>query len=77
MENKELIKAIYLKFTVGNKYPLAEIKTILKEVYAEFGFKKTAKANDIENFFNTRYVYTTDKDTGKRIVNYEILSRLE
>ena len=40
-------------FSVGSKYSNSYIKTKLKDIYADIGLKKTAKAKDLEDYFET------------------------
>ena len=70
---------IYLDFKVGDKLSLAEIKLKLSNIYTEINYKKSPKAIDIEEFFNTRLVYITVVDTitgkKKQTKAYELLSK--
>ena len=73
----DLSKEIYTKFEVGNKYPLSEIKDYLIDLYSRAGYKSTAKATDLGNYFNVKPVniIAVDIDGKKKKVRaFEILS---
>ena len=59
---------------VGEKYTKPKIKEILTNAYKESGYNSTAKATDIIPYFNIKDCDITDKDTGKRLHGYYILS---
>ena len=40
-------------FVVGSKYSNSYIKARLKDIYSDIGLKKTAKAKDLEDYFET------------------------
>lgn len=61
-----LDKKIFENFTIGNKYTKEFLKSKLSEIYKEVGYKKTAKANDIERWFEVKTLLVTNKETGKR-----------
>ena len=50
------------------------IKEILTDAYRDAGYNSTAKATDIIPYFNLKECDMTDKDTGKRLHGYYILS---
>lgn len=68
-----MISKIYSIFEVGKKYGKAKIKFILKEVYLEFNYKKTAKASDLYNYFNLKT--TSAKEDNKWVPGFEILGK--
>ena len=51
LQNPEIRTAILFNFQPGNKYSKKYIKEKLQEIYNQFGFKKTAKAADLEEYF--------------------------
>ena len=57
---------IFENFTIGNKYTKEFLKSKLSEIYKEVGYQKTAKANDIEKWFEVKTLLVTNKETGKR-----------
>ena len=54
------------KFSVGKQYTKSEIKEAFKAVYSELGLKKSAKATDIEEFYEVK---TSTRREGKQITN--------
>ena len=50
-----------------------EIKERLRQIYQEVDYKKTAKATDLEEWFEVKEVNITDTN-GKRGKGFEILS---
>ena len=70
---------IYLNFKEGERISLAEIKLKLAKIYSEINYKRSPKAIDIEEFFNTKLIYITvvDNTTGKKkqTKGYELLSK--
>ena len=68
-----MIEKIYSTFKVGEKYGKASIKSILKDIYEEFSFKKSPKASDLNEYFvlkNTRAL-----DSGIWVNGFEILGK--
>lgn len=50
--DKELLKEkIYSKFSEGDRLTSAEVKEILANIYADLGLEKTAKATDLQEWF--------------------------
>ncbi len=69
----ELVRnKILTKFSVGNKLSTPEIKTTLKDLYIELGYKKTPKASDLEEYFELRAIKLKNS-SGKWIHGFEIL----
>ena len=64
---------IYDNFQEGNKYSKAFIKNKLKEIYLSINFKKTAKASDLEEWFEVRPV--NYMDNGKKVNGFEIIKK--
>lgn len=67
-------ESILKTFEVGNRYTLKEIKEKLTEIYETVGYKKTAKASDLEEYFEVRVTKVISKDASKREKAYVILS---
>ena len=62
-------------FEVGKKYGYKFIKSELEKLYSNCNISSTAKATDLEKYFNVKIVKVNDPDNpGKRINGYEILS---
>ena len=78
----ELLKStIYSEFKVGNKLTLANIKDRLEYLYSSIGYDKTAKAKDLENYFDVKLIYISilDEETGKKkqTKGYELIKKKE
>ena len=71
-----LTKKIYHAFTVGGRYSKEYIKTKLREIYVEVGYKKTPKATDLKKWFDIRKTQVTNKVTGKRDNGF-VLTRIK
>ena len=67
--------AIYDTFEVGKSYSKSSIKSTLAKLYKEIGYKATAKANDLDNFFKTKR--TTLSEGGKRVEGFKLLEKLD
>ncbi len=57
-------------FKVGNRYVNKDAKTTLKGIYERLGYDKSAKASDLEQYFEVKQILTSDKKHG-----LELLSR--
>ena len=68
--NEDICKEIYGMFEVGKRYLSKDIKLTLKKLYSKLGYKKTAKATDILDYFEAKQILTPDKKHG-----YEIISK--
>ena len=53
---EELEKVVNQKFKVGDRYSKSDIKFKLNEIYSEIGISKTAKATDLEKWFDLRRI---------------------
>lgn len=73
--NSSLEELIYSIFQVGEKYLKSDIKNMLSDIYNKSEIKATAKASDLENYFETKNYQITNKLTGKRDNGYEILRK--
>lgn len=60
-------------FKEGDRISKADIKTKLKEIYAEVGYEKTAKANDIEEWFEVKEIQF--RKDGKVIHGFELTKK--
>jgi hypothetical protein len=60
-------------FTDGTEYTLKEIKSTLQSIYNELGIKKTAKATDLENYYNL--VSFNKRIGGKKVAGYKIIGK--
>ena len=68
-----LTEAIFSKFTPRERYTKSQIKEILKKIYKSLGIKQTAKASDLENWFEVRRsVITVSK---KKFEGFEIIKK--
>lgn len=73
-EVKSLLnQKIFDAFEIGKRYSKSDVKTIIGNIYANINYKKAAKANDLENWFEIRDVLLTIN--SKRIAGYEIIKK--
>ena len=63
-EQIDVASEIYKIFEVGKRYTKANIKETLKGLYSRLGYQKTAKASDLEEYFNLKKIFTSDKKNG-------------
>ena len=68
-----MIPEIHNTFKVGEIYSLADIKEKLKKIYSSSNYNKTAKATDIEFYFDISE-YTKRVD-GKKVRCYKIINK--
>ena len=61
-------------FTIGQKYSKATMKEMLRKYYEENNITKNPKASDLENYFNLRPCQFIDKELGKKVNGFEIIS---
>ena len=71
----DLPNKILSAFEVGNKYLRSDVKDLLGDIYDSFGYAKTPKASDLEEYFVIRSCQITNKDTGKRENGFEIIKK--
>lgn len=64
-----LKEEIYRLFEVGNRYVKSDIKATLKLLYERLGYKKTAKASDIQEYFEVKGTLSADKKAGFELLN--------
>ena len=72
-EVNNMIPEIHNTFKVGEIYSLADIKEKLKQIYSTNNYNKTAKATDIEFYFDISDC--SRKVEGKKIKCYKILNK--
>ena len=72
-EVNNMIPEIHNTFKVGEIYSLADIKEKLKQIYSTNNYNKTAKATDIEFYFDIEKAYK--KVEEKSIKCYKILNK--
>ena len=74
IDQDSLRSRIISEFMLGGKYTRKNIKERLAIIYKTQGILKTPKANDIEEYFETKPAKITDTVTGKRDHGYELLA---
>ena len=71
----DLVKEKILgRFLEGNKYSTSNIKSTLKELYSELGYKKSPKASDLGEYFEMRNIKIKDQ-SGKWVHGFELLKK--
>jgi len=63
------------KFTVGLKITKSQAKSELQKIYDNLGIGKTAKASDLEEYFELRPCKISNPETGKRDAGFEIIKK--
>ena len=72
----DVVKNSFLKvFKLGSRITLSEAKSLISKIYLELGLNKTARAKDLEQFFEVKLVKIPKMD--KRADGYEIISKKE
>lgn len=72
--DKNLLKEkIYETFKVGNSYTRSGIKEILAGIYKEIGYKATAKASDLDNYFEYKKGLVTVNN--KRVSSFKLIDK--
>lgn len=75
----EPLKAdIYTTFKVGDRLKYCDVKKTLKDLYKKHNYYRSAKAKDIEEWFETKDAYFLDTlpdGTKKKSMGYELLSK--
>jgi len=66
----ELANVIFGYFKPGYRYSKSRIKETLKEMYQKYGYQKTAKASDLQEYFWTKDVKFLED--GKWVNGFEI-----
>lgn len=66
-KEEKLTKEIYLAFKVGDRYPVKDLKIMVREIYGRLGITKTPKATDLDRYFKLTKTRITLPD--KTVVN--------
>ena len=76
MSNKaiDISSEIYKIFEVGKRYSKSGAKDSLKSLYNRIGYKKTAKATDLEEYFVLKGV-KFDDGSGKFVHGFELIEK--
>lgn len=69
----DIDEAVTGYFQIGSRYTYQFIKSTLQEMYTNLGIPDTAKAKDLEKWFEVKVVKITNKETKKRDFGFEIL----
>lgn len=72
-EDDKILEEINKEFNVGESYTNTYIKTKLSEIYKRIGYKATAKANDLGNYYEIKDCLL--KENNKRVHGLKILSK--
>ena len=72
--DSDLLGDIYNTFKIGNRYTKSDIKDKLRDIYERHGVKKSAKATDLDAYFDTRFIKISIAK-GDRKPGLEILDR--
>ncbi len=70
----ELKDKIYSEFNEGDRISLSDIKEKLAKIYSEISYSKSAKANDLEEWFEVSLINITSLQ-GKRGKGFELLKK--
>ena len=74
--NKEDLKNhIYSNYSDGNKYSKSDIKESLQKLYDSLNYAKTAKANDLEEYFEVKDCKVLNSETGKYDNGFELIKK--
>lgn len=68
-----MVNVIYREFLPGHSYTKSSIKNRLEEIYKEYEYNETAKASDLEEYFELKDCLVPNKETGKRDHGFEIV----
>ena len=68
--SEELANVIFEYFKLGHRYSKSGIKETLKEMYQKYGYQKTAKASDLQEYFWTKDIKLLED--GKWVNGFEI-----
>lgn len=71
----KIIQKLDLELNIGDRKSKADLKSILQDIYDELGLKQTAKAIDIEKYFEIKPCKIPNKQTGKRDMGFELLKK--
>ncbi len=64
---------VYKMFNIGDKLSKDNIKQNLSTLYSSLGYKKTAKATDLEQWFEIKEIQW--RENGKKIAGFEIIKK--
>ena len=76
VDSSNLEKLIYSSFSIGVGYSSSKIKERLCEIYNQIGYKKTAAASDIQDFFNVVRCNILG-ESGKMQRGFKLISKKE
>ena len=68
--SEDLDNVIFGYFKLGHRYSKSGIKETLKEMYQKYGYQKTAKASDLQEYFWTKDIKFLED--GKWVNGFEI-----
>ena len=68
--SEDLANVIFGYFKLGHRYSKSGIKETLKKMYQKYGYQKTAKASDLQEYFWTKDVKFLED--GKWVNGFEI-----
>lgn len=72
--DKSIIREkVLVMFEIDKSYSKANIKSILSDLYKELGYKATAKANDLGEYFDIKSCLMSEGD--KRVNGFKILGK--
>ena len=64
----DVVSEIYKTFKVGQRYTKKNIKAVLSDLYERLGYKKTAKATDLELYYIMKPILTPEKQNGFELI---------
>jgi hypothetical protein len=64
----DVVSEIYCTFIVGQRYTKKNIKEVLNDLYERMGYKKKAKATDLELYYYMKPILTSDKQNGFELI---------
>ena len=70
-----LVSSIYQEFKEGEKTSKIELKTKLQKIYDLLGSKQTAKASDLEKYFELKSCKVKNSQTGKWENGFELVKK--
>ena len=72
-EDDKILEEINKEFNVGESYTNTYIKTKLSEIYKRIGYKATAKANDLGNYYEIKDCLL--KENNKRVHGLKLIKK--
>lgn len=66
---------IYESFSVKQKYTKSYAKSLIQEIYNSLGITRTAKASDLESYFEIKSCLVPNPETGRRDAGFEIIKK--